>query len=105
MDNLVRPFLFGLLFCGQWILGSALHVLDDAGTTQGSQHNRSIQFTELPAANSSSGLGESTRHRYLTNSELEESMKKFVRKCQNVSRMYSIGYTVLGVPLVSFSLV
>ncbi|KAL5560243.1 hypothetical protein UlMin_036454 [Ulmus minor] len=36
---------------------------------------------------------------YMTNSELEAAVKKFGRRCSNISRIYSIGKSVNGFPL------
>ncbi|KAG6518238.1 hypothetical protein ZIOFF_021642 [Zingiber officinale] len=36
---------------------------------------------------------------YMSNSELEEAMKEFSKRCANISRMYSIGKSVKGFPL------
>ncbi|KAF5194662.1 Carboxypeptidase sol1 [Thalictrum thalictroides] len=36
---------------------------------------------------------------YMSNSELEKAMKSFVRRCSSISRMYSIGKSVNGIPL------
>ncbi|KAF9609372.1 hypothetical protein IFM89_015669 [Coptis chinensis] len=36
---------------------------------------------------------------YMSNSELEKAMKQFVRRCSSISRMYSIGKSVNGIPL------
>eukprot|EP01018_Ginkgo_biloba_P024303 Gb_15526 [translate_table: standard] len=36
---------------------------------------------------------------YLSNSQLERTMKSYVRKCGNISRLYSIGKSVRGIPL------
>ncbi|GMI90566.1 SUPPRESSOR OF LLP1 1 [Hibiscus trionum] len=36
---------------------------------------------------------------YMTNSELEKAVKEFGRRCSHISRIYSIGKSVLGFPL------
>ncbi|PIA47850.1 hypothetical protein AQUCO_01400443v1 [Aquilegia coerulea] len=36
---------------------------------------------------------------YMSNSELEKAMKRFVKRCSSISRMYSIGKSVNGIPL------
>ncbi|KAM1151405.1 hypothetical protein TB2_033655 [Malus domestica] len=36
---------------------------------------------------------------YMTNSDLERAIKVFGRRCSNISRVYSIGKSVNGVPL------
>ncbi|KAL2242303.1 UNVERIFIED_CONTAM: Carboxypeptidase SOL1 [Sesamum indicum] len=36
---------------------------------------------------------------YMSNSDLEKAMKEFNSRCSNISRIYSIGKSVLGVPL------
>ncbi|KAI3459966.1 hypothetical protein Pfo_016629 [Paulownia fortunei] len=36
---------------------------------------------------------------YMSNSDLEKAMKEFNSRCGNISRIYSIGKSVLGVPL------
>ncbi|KAJ6920304.1 hypothetical protein NC651_014031 [Populus alba x Populus x berolinensis] len=36
---------------------------------------------------------------YMTNSDLEKAVKEFGRRCSNISRIYSIGKSVHGVPL------
>ncbi|KAK9270197.1 hypothetical protein L1049_025773 [Liquidambar formosana] len=36
---------------------------------------------------------------YMTNSDLEKAVKAFGRRCSNISRIYSIGKSVKGVPL------
>ncbi|KAJ9675512.1 hypothetical protein PVL29_024439 [Vitis rotundifolia] len=36
---------------------------------------------------------------YMTNSDLEKAVKEFGRRCSNISRIYSIGKSVKGVPL------
>ncbi|KAK9130076.1 hypothetical protein Sjap_010563 [Stephania japonica] len=36
---------------------------------------------------------------YMTNSDLEDAMKQFITRCSHISRMYSIGKSVNGVPL------
>ncbi|KAK9165723.1 hypothetical protein Scep_000914 [Stephania cephalantha] len=36
---------------------------------------------------------------YMTNSDLEDAMKQFVTRCSHISRMYSIGKSVNGIPL------
>uniref|UniRef100_A0A2P2M947 Peptidase M14 domain-containing protein n=1 Tax=Rhizophora mucronata TaxID=61149 RepID=A0A2P2M947_RHIMU len=38
-------------------------------------------------------------HGYMTNSDLEKAMKEFTWRCSNISRIYSIGESVNGVPL------
>ncbi|XP_048226807.1 carboxypeptidase SOL1 isoform X2 [Ricinus communis] len=35
----------------------------------------------------------------MTNSDLEKAVKEFGKRCSNISRIYSIGYSVNGVPL------
>ncbi|KAL0432772.1 UNVERIFIED_CONTAM: Carboxypeptidase SOL1 [Sesamum latifolium] len=36
---------------------------------------------------------------YMSNSDLEKAMKEFNSRCSNISRIYSIGKSVLGIPL------
>ncbi|XP_011622534.2 carboxypeptidase SOL1 isoform X2 [Amborella trichopoda] len=36
---------------------------------------------------------------YMTNAELEKSVKEYAQKCRNISRIYSIGTSVKGFPL------
>ncbi|XP_065881866.1 carboxypeptidase SOL1 [Euphorbia lathyris] len=38
-------------------------------------------------------------HGYMTNSDLEKAVKEFGQRCSNISRIYSIGKSVNGVPL------
>ncbi|KAJ8747693.1 hypothetical protein K2173_007855 [Erythroxylum novogranatense] len=38
-------------------------------------------------------------HGYMSNSDLEKAVKEFGRRCSNISRIYSIGESVDGVPL------
>nr|XP_010915069.1 carboxypeptidase SOL1 [Elaeis guineensis] len=44
-------------------------------------------------------ISESRTHGYMSNSELENSMKEFTQRCANISRIYSIGKSVKGIPL------
>ncbi|KAK1282455.1 hypothetical protein QJS10_CPB22g00924 [Acorus calamus] len=48
---------------------------------------------------SQSQIGDIVASGYMSNSELEDAMKDFVRRCHNISRMYSIGRSVQNVPL------
>lgn len=38
-------------------------------------------------------------HGYMTNADLEKAMKVLNRRCSSISRIYTIGKSVLGVPL------
>ncbi|XP_021902411.1 carboxypeptidase SOL1 isoform X2 [Carica papaya] len=38
-------------------------------------------------------------HGYMTNADLEKAIMEFARRCSNISRIYSIGKSVNGVPL------
>ncbi|KAH9331143.1 hypothetical protein KI387_003251, partial [Taxus chinensis] len=60
-----------------------------------SSHGRSLltNMTTMPKDDFELG------YHYMNNSELERAMKKFVRKCGNISRLYSIGKSVRGIPL------
>lgn len=42
---------------------------------------------------------EAVTHGYLSNSELEKVVKEFGQRCANISKIYSIGRSVKGVPL------
>ncbi|XP_008793468.3 carboxypeptidase SOL1 [Phoenix dactylifera] len=44
-------------------------------------------------------ISEAMTHEYMSNSELEKAMKEFTQRCANISRIYSIGKSVKGIPL------
>ncbi|KAJ8479602.1 hypothetical protein OPV22_023329 [Ensete ventricosum] len=44
-------------------------------------------------------ITDETTRGYMSNSELEEAVKKFSKRCANISRIYSIGKSVKGYPL------
>ncbi|KAG6625936.1 hypothetical protein CIPAW_15G012300 [Carya illinoinensis] len=77
-------------------------------------HARGGQRSSLPSGFENGGYAGSTRHLfkesrshigndvargYMTNSDLEKAVKAFGRRCSNISRIYSIGKSVNGIPL------
>ncbi|KAG1335477.1 carboxypeptidase SOL1 [Cocos nucifera] len=44
-------------------------------------------------------ISEARTHGYMGNSELEKAMKEFTQRCANISRIYSIGKSVKGIPM------
>ncbi|KAG6673850.1 hypothetical protein I3842_15G012100 [Carya illinoinensis] len=48
---------------------------------------------------SRSHIGNDVARGYMTNSDLEKAVKAFGRRCSNISRIYSIGKSVNGIPL------
>ncbi|KAI9112644.1 hypothetical protein K1719_016310 [Acacia pycnantha] len=65
-------------------------------TSEGARHARHL-FEDHQTQSQTSTL-DRTRG-YMTNSDLEMAIKDFGRRCSNISRIYSIGKSVNGVPL------
>ncbi|XP_027189787.1 carboxypeptidase SOL1 isoform X2 [Cicer arietinum] len=67
--------------------------------------NRTRHLLEGNESRSSTGTNDQRRVcvdlalGYMTNSELERAIKEFGQRCSNISRIYSIGKSVKGVPL------
>ncbi|KAF6146373.1 hypothetical protein GIB67_020467 [Kingdonia uniflora] len=56
-------------------------------------------FTRTLLSNKETPLSATVVEGYMTNKQLERSMKRFVRRCSSISRIYSIGKSVKGIPL------
>ncbi|KAF8025010.1 hypothetical protein BT93_F2000 [Corymbia citriodora subsp. variegata] len=73
--------------------GESLSLPSSGSATGGHAGAGRHLFGERPAVSSDVARG------YMTNSDLEKAMKAFGRRCGNISRIYSIGKSVNGVPL------
>lgn len=87
MDVLVIVLLFSCLLNPTIARGGEKQTFDSSESNV--VFSRSLQ--------SSSGVD--IARGYMSNSKLEKAMKQFVKRCSGISRLYSIGKSVNGIPL------
>ncbi|KAF3445470.1 hypothetical protein FNV43_RR10646 [Rhamnella rubrinervis] len=71
----------------------------DSYNLPGFENGTSVGYGRRLFAKNPSQTSVDVAQGYMTNSELEKAVTEFGRRCSNVSRIYSIGRSVNGVPL------
>nr|TKS03626.1 carboxypeptidase D [Populus alba] len=90
--------VFSLSFSSS-IARGPLHSSLPSGIRNGSRISYSDSVRRQLFQDKPSKLSDDRAKGYMTNSDLEKAVKEFGRRCSNISRIYSIGKSVLGVPL------
>ncbi|KAJ6735992.1 PROTEASE M14 CARBOXYPEPTIDASE [Salix viminalis] len=96
-------FFFSLLVFFLYFSSSTargpLHSSLPSGIRNGSRISFSDSVRRQLFQDKQSKLSDDRAKGYMTNSDLEKAVKEFGRRCSNISRIYSIGKSVHGVPL------
>ncbi|XP_024456146.1 carboxypeptidase SOL1 isoform X4 [Populus trichocarpa] len=90
--------VFSLSFSSS-IARGPLHSSLPSGIRNGSRISYSDSVRRQLFQDKPSKLSDDRAKGYMTNSDLEKAVKEFGRRCSNISRIYSIGKSVHGVPL------
>ncbi|KAL7085636.1 hypothetical protein ACP275_14G292300 [Erythranthe tilingii] len=104
---MILPLLFlflnlSFLFCSSIARAPALHLSNHADyidSSYGHQGRRLYSDNFQMSEKEYIAMLDKLAQGYMSNSDLEKAMKEFNGRCGNISRIYSIGKSVLGVPL------